>query len=319
MRANPAATPDLKMLDDLNLISSAGSGDQLFGAFLYSNACGRRRPAGRRPAGDRSWGMTNRPRVGRPCGPDLERRHLQVDRHRAVRAAPGSSIRTRADSSRPAGSRNWGALDRRSRVLDRSVGDPRHQHAEPRRSVRLASGRRSAAVPDRRDDPPRQRSRSRATPTSWHASSYEPPIQPVGNGSASDQHDVSSLATLWMARFLIQLGRETGQARHWTRAVSMLEGIFGRLSQLGLSLRHRGRGIESARQVSNPGGTAWRLHAMLIDTILDLAGFDYDAVERPVSGPYCPANGPRPESSSRFPAATSPIDSSDRSAARSTT
>ena len=31
--------PGLMMLEDLNLISSAGSGDQLFGAFLYSNAC----------------------------------------------------------------------------------------------------------------------------------------------------------------------------------------------------------------------------------------------------------------------------------------
>ena len=31
--------PGLRMLEDLNLISSAGSGDQLFGAFLYSNAC----------------------------------------------------------------------------------------------------------------------------------------------------------------------------------------------------------------------------------------------------------------------------------------
>ena len=45
------------------------------------------------------------------------------------------------------------------------------------------------------------------------------PDQTGRNGSASDQHEVSSLATLWMVRFLIQLGRETGQGRHWTRAV----------------------------------------------------------------------------------------------------
>ena len=31
--------PGLKILDDLNLISSAGTAEQLFGAFLYSNAC----------------------------------------------------------------------------------------------------------------------------------------------------------------------------------------------------------------------------------------------------------------------------------------
>ena len=34
----PSGHPGLRMLEDLNLISSAGSGDQLFGAFLYSNA-----------------------------------------------------------------------------------------------------------------------------------------------------------------------------------------------------------------------------------------------------------------------------------------
>ena len=43
-------------------------------------------------------------------------------------------------------------------------------------------------------------------------------IGPLGRLD-SDQHEVSSLATLWMVRFLIQLGRETGQARHWTRAL----------------------------------------------------------------------------------------------------
>ncbi len=31
--------PGLRMIKELNLIGSAGSGDQLFGCFLYSNAC----------------------------------------------------------------------------------------------------------------------------------------------------------------------------------------------------------------------------------------------------------------------------------------
>ena len=35
----PSGHPGLRMLKELNLISSAGIGDQLFGAFLYSNAC----------------------------------------------------------------------------------------------------------------------------------------------------------------------------------------------------------------------------------------------------------------------------------------
>jgi len=60
----------------------------------------------------------------------------------------------------------------------------------------------------------------------------------------------------------------------------MLEAILSRLSQLGMVLRSTGRGMASARRVANPGGTAWRLHAMLIDTMLDLTGLDYDAVDR---------------------------------------
>ena len=60
----------------------------------------------------------------------------------------------------------------------------------------------------------------------------------------------------------------------------MIEAILGRLSPLGLVLRPTGRGPESARLVANPGGNAWRLHAMLIDTMLDLAGLEYDAVDR---------------------------------------
>jgi hypothetical protein len=97
-----------------------------------------------------------------------------------------------------------------------------------------------------------------------------------------------------MVRFLIQLGKETGRGQHWTRALSMLEAILARLSQLGLSLRPSGRGSESARRVSNPGGTAWRLHAMIIETMLDLAGLEYDAVARQLNlSPILP--GPWPQ------------------------
>jgi hypothetical protein len=113
--------------------------------------------------------------------------------------------------------------------------------------------------------------------------SFEP-TRSSGNGSMGDRHDISSLATLWMVRFLIQLGRETGQAKHWSRALAMLEGIVGRISPLGLSLRSAGRGFDPGRPVSGQGGgSAWRLHAMLIDALLDLAGLDYDAVARRLS------------------------------------
>ena len=37
--------------------------------------------------------------------------------------------------------------------------------------------------------------------------------------SESHRDRPSSLATLWMARYLIRLGRETGEARHWSQAV----------------------------------------------------------------------------------------------------
>jgi glucoamylase len=121
-------------------------------------------------------------------------------------------------------------------------------------------------------------------------------------GSHSDQHDISSLATFWMVRYLIQLGRETGQARHWSRALVMLEGILSRLSQLGLMLRSPGRSMESARQVPNPGGTGWRLHAMLIDTILDFAGVDYDAIDHKLFvRPILPGQWPQTGIKQLFP------------------
>ena len=97
-----------------------------------------------------------------------------------------------------------------------------------------------------------------------------------------------------MVRYLIQLGRETGQGRHWTRALAMLEAILGRLSHLGLSSGRRPAAANRPAAPSNSGGTAWRLHAMLIDTMLDLAGLDYDAVDRRLSlRPVLP--GPWPQ------------------------
>jgi len=69
-----------------------------------------------------------------------------------------------------------------------------------------------------------------------------------------------------------------------------------------LSLRSGGRGMESARQVANPGGTAWRLHAMLIDSILDLAGLDYDAVDhRLLLRPVLPGPWPQTGMKQSFP------------------
>ncbi len=46
--------------------------------------------------------------------------------------------------------------------------------------------------------------------------------------------------------------------------------------------------------VANPGGNAWRLHAILIDTMLDLAGLEYDAVDRRMTlQPVLPGQWPQ--------------------------
>jgi len=91
------------------------------------------------------------------------------------------------------------------------------------------------------------------------------------------QHDASSLATLWMARYLIQLGRETGEGRHWNRALAMLDDILGRLGPLGLALKGQIGRDSPAESAIRPAPSVWGLHAMLLETMLDLAGLDYDA------------------------------------------
>ena len=83
--------------------------------------------------------------------------------------------------------------------------------------------------------------------------------------SESHSQDVSSLATLWMARYLIQLGRETGQGRHWNRALAMLDGILGRLlparpGDCGPALARERRSADSSSGVASG---VWGLHAML--------------------------------------------------------
>ncbi len=73
--------PGLRMLEDLNLISSAGSRDQHFGAFLYSNACV---VAGLRAAArlaEKLGHDESNERVERLRRSHLERRDPADDRH----------------------------------------------------------------------------------------------------------------------------------------------------------------------------------------------------------------------------------------------
>jgi hypothetical protein len=114
--------------------------------------------------------------------------------------------------------------------------------------------------------------------------------------SESHQHEPSSLATLWMARYLIQLGRETGEGSVWTKALAFLDDVLARLCPLGLALRPGGRRNEDGSFRPSPVPGVWGLHAMLIETLLDLAGFDYDVQARklildPVLPPAWPQIG----------------------------
>jgi hypothetical protein len=60
----------------------------------------------------------------------------------------------------------------------------------------------------------------------------------------------------------------------------MLEAVISRLLPLGLSMRTAPRAVEqSVRFVSGTNSGAWTLHAMLVETILDLGGLDYETVD----------------------------------------
>jgi hypothetical protein len=94
------------------------------------------------------------------------------------------------------------------------------------------------------------------------------------------RQEVSSLATLWMARYLILLGRETGDGRHLNRALALLDGVLGRLGSLGLALLPSRSGDEEWTPPANSAPGVWGLYTMLSEAMLDLAGLDYDALSR---------------------------------------
>jgi len=291
--------PGLKMIEDLHMISSAGSGDQLFGAFLFSNACV---VAGLRAAArlatqlglngssqrwiacsDRIWNegilkVIATSRSGSPGMIDPESgRFLQARRLSKLRGFWTDNPQFLIDHST--------TLD--INFLSLAVPLGLLPAADPR-LIRTAESILRANDALRGDSNVLAKNTYESSPSSRRADDGE--------------HDISSLATLWMVRYLIELGRETGQAGHWSRALAMLDAILSRLSHLGLLLRSPGRGMQSARQVSNPGGTAWRLHAMLIDTILDFAGLHYDATEHRLSlRPALPGPWPQTGIKQSFP------------------
>ena len=292
--------PGLYFDETLNLLYSAGMGDQIFGSFLYSNVCvvaglraaahlallmGRAETSQRWQAfADRIWerGILREPLSGRRDSPGL------IDSE-AGRFLTGRRVSTLRDLW----TNHSDFLLDRSEKLDVSMlslavpfgllpaSDPRLVKTAQmilRANNKVSSDADVLARP-----------------------SFEPNPQSHPTVSTAQQ-EVSTLATFWMARYLIKLGRETGQARYWNRAVTMIEAILNRMSPLGLALRPTGRGPESARLVANPGGNAWRLHAMLIDTMLDLGGLDYDTVDRRLTlQPALPGSWPQTGITHTFP------------------
>ena len=92
----------------------------------------------------------------------------------------------------------------------------------------------------------------------------------------SHQHVASSLASLWMARYLIQLGKESGEVESWTEAVGLIDEVITRLGTLGISFNFS----PNSRQATHSSHQIPRvchLHVPMLEALMDLAGLDFDA------------------------------------------
>lgn len=286
---NSGGHPGLRMLDDLNLISSAGMRDQLFGAHLYSNSCV-------------VAGLFAAARLARVLDREESARDWERTAERILNEGILKESRGPAEPGLIDPETGRFLMSRRiSKFRALWTRDPEMLIDRPQMlSVKmLAPAAPLGILPA--SNPQLVRTAESLIRIN-HEISTEPQFlsqmsfnvsDSARTPSARESQGTSTLATLWMARYLIQLGRETGQGRHWTRALAMLEAISGRLSQLGLSLRPSARGVDSGRVMGNSEGTAWRLHAMLIEILLDLGGLDHDAVDRRITiSPVLPGTWP---------------------------
>ncbi|WP_337177481.1 glycosyl hydrolase [Paludisphaera sp.] len=292
--------PGLFFDEELNLVSSAGMGDQLYGRFLYSNAAvvaglrsaariahelGRDEQAARWAAhAGRIWnrGIMAEVATGREGLPGLidpeTGRFLSGRRTSMLRGLWTDDPEFLADRS--------SLVDVNALALSAPFGllpanDPRLMKTAE--TILRANAARAGADGDL-----------------LARASYSPSARPHA-GRADEARDVSCLATFWMIRYLIELGRESGQGRHWARALVMIDALLGRLGPLGLLLQSGGRAQESARHATSPGGIAWSLHAMMIETMLGLVGLEYDAVDRRVCiRPVLPGSWPHTGASRPF-------------------
>ena len=275
-----AGHPGILWIDDLKLISSAGVWDTRYGAFLYSNACvvaglhAAARLATRLGKTESAEAWSTRADEVWEVGIFAESSSSRPDLPGLVDAESGRFLEARRISSLPGvWTENPDLLIDRSLGLDVStLGLAVPLGLLPASDPRLMKSAEAILHSSVVSGDPNALSR-------W---SIEPGRagRTVTAGEVGAE-DVSSLATLWMARYLIALGRETGQGRHWNRALTMLDGVLGRLLPLGLGMRNARRsGDPTARFASGTSSGAWSLHAMLIDTLLDFAGLDYQALDR---------------------------------------
>lgn len=271
----PDGHPGLAWLDDLSLITSCGLWETRYAAFLYSNAAA---VAGLRAAA----------RLARSIGEDTQRAD---DWDEAARRIFETGILAESDEYG-----GPGLVDRRSgRFLEaRRLSLQRNFWADDPnrtidRSAALDISTLALAVPFDllpASDPRLKRSAMallqynavRGEPvalTRWAAD----PDSPDASLAPSEAHreDLSGLATLWMARYLIRLGRETGEERSLGQAVLLLDAMIDRLGPLGTRLWPGTRGESSEASPRWLQGV-WNLHGMLADTILDLTGLAYDAL-----------------------------------------
>ncbi len=154
----PSGHPGLRMLDDLDLISSAGSGDQLFAAFLYSNAAV---VAGLRAAARLAavLGLEERGGEWSECADRIWNGGIlkELVSVRAGRRSGAADPGGEPLPPGPPGLEAPGPLDRRPRLPGGPLRVARYLHAGAGRPVRTAPRVRPPAGADRRVDPAGQR------------------------------------------------------------------------------------------------------------------------------------------------------------------
>jgi hypothetical protein len=266
--------PGLRLLEGLDLISSASAWENRFGAFLFSNACvvAGLRSAARLAAvlersetasawhalAERIWSRGVLGRVGRDgrdpglvdhdTGRFLEARRISL--RRGVWSEQSEGVVERSDALSMA-------------LLSPAVPLGLVPASDPI----LRATADALLAGNRIDKNPNWLAR-------WGPSPGSAPVnlEPLG----SQELTASGMATLWMARYLIQFGRETADASAWSHALALLGELLGRLGPLGLELRQVERSGNNLGEVRRELAGACDLHAMLIETLLDLAGLDHD-------------------------------------------